>query len=131
MSGESVDESTGTTWYTWHQNYLARRRNETGQITDHGLNIFLETGISFLAAVILVFAAISKMITRTNWDLLSYKFIMFAVYTIVLILIIFLHTKVCNKFKRSGNSSGIRFMNIFTMILLVAFCVVVSVVTNT
>lgn len=131
MSGESLDPSTGTTWYSWQQASLSRMRNEQGIITDHWLNIFQRTLISFLASIILVFAAISKMLMRNAWNELQWKFVTFILFSLVLFGILFLHVKVTKKSKRKGNSAGVRFMNIVTLVLFIAFCIATSLVTNT
>eukprot|EP00210_Caulerpa_lentillifera_P005023 g4797.t1 len=71
LQGEEVDPDSKHTWYTWHDNKMAKIRNEKSNITDHYLNGARSILWSLFTNCLLSIAAISQIRTDDDLDYLD------------------------------------------------------------
>lgn len=69
--GEEVDPDSKHTWYTWHDDKMAKIRNEKSNITDHYLNGLRSILWSFITNGLLVLAAVTQVRTNEYLDYLD------------------------------------------------------------
>lgn len=69
--GEEVDPDSKHTWYTWHDDKMAKIRNEKSNITDHYLNGLRSILWSFITNGLLILAAITQIRTNEYLDYLD------------------------------------------------------------
>lgn len=69
--GEEVDPDSKHTWYTWHDDKMAKIRNEKSNITDHYLNGIRSILWSFITNGLLILAAITQIRTNEYLDYLD------------------------------------------------------------
>ncbi|GLI69231.1 hypothetical protein VaNZ11_013721 [Volvox africanus] len=83
--GGDVDGGTGTNWFTWNREQLAKPRNDDGNVTDAWRNAFREIVGTCLPYLLLVLATVSRIGFRIDGGkLLDSPYIEFLVATALL-----------------------------------------------
>ncbi|GIL51750.1 hypothetical protein Vafri_7680 [Volvox africanus] len=83
--GGDVDGGTGTNWFTWNREQLAKPRNDDGNVTDAWRNAFREIMGTCLPYLLLVLATVSRIGFRIDGGkLLDSPYIEFLVATALL-----------------------------------------------